>query len=60
MGDDEMDLLVPRQDRMAVDFSVWAGVKLGAGLVIGGSLVTLIVWAILSIAVGMGITAWRL
>jgi len=43
-----------------VDFSVWAGVKLGAGFVIGASLVTLLVWAIIAVFVAMGLTGWRL
>jgi zinc-ribbon domain len=54
------DLLVPRPERSAVDFSVWAGLKLGAGFVIGASLVILLFWVVVAIFVALGLTAWRM
>jgi hypothetical protein len=45
---------------MRVDFRIWAGVKLGAGFAIGATLVGLLVWILILLLVGVGISAfWR-
>jgi hypothetical protein len=43
---------------LAVDLSVLAGMKFGLGFAIGASLVALLLWEVVSIAVDMGITRW--
>jgi hypothetical protein len=40
---------------MAIDLSVWAGVKFGAGFAIGVALVTITVWLIVFVLLGIGI-----
>ncbi len=43
-------LLMP--DRTNVDFSLWTGVKLGAGFAVGVTLVSLIFWVMLIVLLG--------
>jgi hypothetical protein len=40
-----------------VDFRVWTGVKLGAGFVIGATLVTLLIWMLIVAFVALGLSA---
>src|SRR6476660_2712366 len=42
--------------RLSLDMSVWTGVKLGAGFVIGAALVTLVAWAIVIALLALGIS----
>ena len=42
---------------MSVDLTVWAGVKLGAGFVLGASLVGLLVWVVIVILIAAGVSA---
>ena len=42
--------------RTPVDFSVWAGVKLGVGFVVGTALFALIFWLIVFVVLGMTVS----
>jgi hypothetical protein len=54
---DELTDDAPRPVRVDVDFRVWTGVKLGAGFVIGATLVTLLIWMLIVAFVALGLSA---